>query len=418
MGTVDTVVAGRLGAAQLAGVAVGANIWFLLFVLVMGLFMAVSPIVAQRTGARRPPAEIGGFLRSALLLASAIGLCWMAAVLALTPQLLGILQLEPAVHDYAAGYLRAIAPGAIPYTLFFALRNAAEGHGLTRPTLAAGLIGFTANAVLAYGLGHGALGFPALGPAGIGTATAIAATAMCLAYAALYRVLPALRPVALYRRGLGAGLAEILRLGGPIALILAAEAWLFQVGSLLVARFGEHVMAAHQIAFNFTVLVFMVPMSLGLATTVRVGQAVGAGAPAEARLRGQAGIALGAAFALLSASLMAGLPELIAGAYTTEPGLVPAAVNFLYLAALFQVFDCIQATANGALRGLKDTRVPMYITVAAYWLVGFPLAAGLTFGTDLGPAGVWCGFIAGLAAAAAGLGARFAHQTRRSLHIS
>jgi MATE family multidrug resistance protein len=415
MGTVDTLVAGRLGAAPLAAVAVGSNLWFMVFVLFMGLFMAVSPIVAQHLGAGRAPAESGRFLRGALSLAALMGLAWMALLLGVTDPVLDVLQLEPTTRAYAEGYLRAIAPGAIPFALFFALRNAAEGAGQTRATLWAGLVGFVVNAVLAYGLANGAWGLPALGPQGCGVATAIAGATMVLAFALMYRWHPQLRALELYRRGgwdPRAASAKVLRLGAPIALILTAEAWLFLIGALLMAPFGTATMAAHQVAINFASITFMVPLSIGLATTVRVGYAAGAGDAAAERLRGLAGIGLGAVFALVSASIMALLPAAIVAAYTDDAGVAALATGFLYYAAVFQIADCVQATANGALRGLKDTRLPMLITVSAYWLVGLPLAVALAFHTAIGPPGIWLGFIAGLACAAAGLAARFHHKTR------
>jgi MATE family multidrug resistance protein len=416
MGTVDTIVAGRLGAAPLAAVAVGSNLWFMVFVPFWGLFMAVSPIVAQRAGAGRPAPESGRFLRGALLLAAACGLAWMLVLLALVDPVLEVLALEPQARTYAEEYLHAIAPGALPFALFLALRNAAEGYGQTRATLWAGLAGFIVNAVLSYGLAHGASGLPALGPRGCGLATVAAGAVMVLAFAVMYRWHPKLRELALYGREgwrLAPATAEVLRLGAPIALIITAEAWLFLIGALLMARFGTDAVAAHQIAINFASITFMVPMSIGMATTVRVGYAAGAGDASAVRLRGLAGIGMGACFALVSASLMALLPGPIVALYTDAPGVAALAAGFLAYAAVFQVADCVQATANGALRGVKDTRVPMLITVSAYWLVGLPLAVALAFTTALGTAGIWLGFIAGLAVAAAGLSARFLHRTRR-----
>lgn len=415
MGTVDTIVAGRLGAAPLAAVAVGSNLWFMLFVVFLGLFMAVSPIIAHRFGAKRPAAESGRFLRGALALAALGGIAWMAVLLALVDPVLDVLALDEQARVAAEAYLRAIAPGALPYALFFALRNAADGYGQTRATLWAGLVGFVVNGVLAYGLANGAWGLPALGAAGCGYATATAGAVMALVFAAMYRWHPRLRELQLYGRGgwqPGAAGAEVLRLGAPIALILGAEAWLFLIGALLMARFGTDAVAAHQIAINFASLTFMVPMSIGMATTVRVGYAAGAGDAAAVRLRGLAGIGMGACFALVSASVMALLPARVVSLYTDAGGVAGAATGFLYYAAVFQVADCVQATANGALRGLKDTRIPMLITVSAYWLVGLPVAVALAFETPLGPPGIWLGFIAGLAVAAAGLSARFLHRAR------
>jgi MATE family multidrug resistance protein len=415
MGTVDTIVAGRLGAAPLAAVAVGSNLWFMVFVPFWGLFMAVSPIVAQRLGGGKSAAGSGRFLRGALVLAAGCGMAWMLVLLALVEPVLDVLALEAPARAFAEEYLHAIAPGALPFALFLALRNAAEGYGQTRATLWAGLAGFVVNAVLAYGLANGAWGLPALGPRGCGVATVVAGVVMVAAFAALYRWHPKLRELELYGRGgwqAGEAAADVLRLGAPIALIITAEAWLFLIGALLMARFGTDAVAAHQVAINFASITFMVPMSIGMATTVRVGYAAGAGDAAGVRLRGLAGIGMGACFALVSASLMALLPGPIVGLYTDAAGVATLAAGFLAYAAVFQVADCVQATANGALRGVKDTRVPMLITVSAYWLVGLPLAVALAFHTTLGPVGVWVGFIAGLAVAAAGLSARFLRHAR------
>ena len=416
MGAVDTIIAGRLGAPQLAAVAVGTNVWFLLFVVFLGIFMAVSPIVSQRHGAGRPGAETGGFIRGAVALAFLLGLFWLAAMLLSAGPILDLLALEPVTRGFADGYVHAVAWSSVPLTLFFALRNGAEGYNQTRPTLWAGLAGFAVNAVLAYGLANGAWGLPALGPTGCGVATVIGGWTMVAAFIAMYRWHPRLQELDLLRPGLPrleAQTWEIFRVGLPIALIVSAEAWLFMVGALLMARFGTEVVGAHQIAINFASVVFMVPLSIGMATSVRVGHAAGAGASAaELRLRGSAGIGLGALFAVASGLLMALVPQWIVAAYTADAGVAALAVRFLYFAAIFQIFDCVQATSNGALRGLKDTRLPMAITVSAYWLVGFPIAISLAFHTGIGPAGIWCGFIGGLAVAAIGLSLRFRHETK------
>jgi MATE family multidrug resistance protein len=261
---------------------------------------------------------------------------------------------------------------------------------------------------------YGKLGLPALGAVGTGWATLTASCLMVLVYLVSFRRYPELRRLALWRRAWPSvphgELREMVTVGWPIAFMLTAEAWLFIIGTLLMARFGREVVAAHQVAINFASLTFMVPLSIGLTTTVRVGQAAGAGLAHEVALRGRAGILLGALFALASASVMALVPGLVVALYTDEPGVADRAVRFLTFAALFQVADCVQATANGALRGVKDTRFPMIITVGAYWGIGAPLAAGLGFGTSLGASGIWIGFIAGLAAAAAGLSWRFMHH--------
>lgn len=414
MGAVDSMLAGRLGASALAAVAVGSNLFFLAFVLFMGLFMAVSPVVAQRLGAGRPPAETGAFLRAALRMAVAAGLVWTLLLVLFGRPALALLELPAQTTANAWHYLLCTAASPVAFCLSFVLRNAAEAHGLTRVPLYAGLVGFSVNGGVGYLLLFGHLGLPPTGPMGTGIALSLAAWSMVAVYALAYRRLPMLRALQVFR-GPAAGAEsrrELLRVGLPIAAILTAEASLFMLGALLAARFGEDVVAAHQVAINFASVSFMVPLAVGLATTVRVGLAAGAGDAAAVALRGRVGMLLGVAFALCSASLMALAPEFIVGLYTDAERVRPLAIGFLAYAAVFQIADCIQATANGALRGIKDTRVPMLITVTAYWIVGLPLAVALAFHSPLGPTGIWWGFIAGLAVAAVGLSLRFLRRTR------
>lgn len=414
MGTVDTIFAGQLGASELAAVAVGSNAWFLVFVMFMGVSMAVSPIVAQRLGAQQTPQQIGAFLRGALLIALGLGLLWVVLMRVAAVPVIDQLGLDARTTAFARDYVHALAWSGLPLSLCFFLRNGAEGHGLTRVPLYAGLTALFTNAGFDWLLMYGRWGFPQMGPEGCGWATVIASWAMLAVYLVSYWRLPALRALQLARGGwprLQSEHGEVLRVGLPIAAIITAEAWLFCIGSLLVARFGADAMAAHQIAINFASLCFMVPTAIGMATTVRVGHAAGAGDTRGVALRGRVGILLGVGAACVSASFMALAPTLIAGFYTEVDAVAAVAAGFLAYAALFQIFDCVQATSNGALRGIKDTRVPMGITLVAYWVVGMPLATGLAFSVGMGPAGIWWGFIAGLAVAATGLSLRFHRQT-------
>lgn len=410
MGTVDTILAGRLGARELAAVAVGANIWFLAFVVFMGLSLAITPIVAQRVGAGRPAEETGAFVRSALRVGFLFGIAWTAFTFLVNATVLDLLDLDPVTRAYAGDYVRAVAWSGVPFAWCFVLRNTAEAHGLTRAPLVAGIVGLSVNALFGWALMYGRWGAPRLGPEGAAWASVLAGIAMLGTYLVLYGRVSMLRSLAIWGPASPAWLRdarEILRLGVPVAAVVSAEAWLFMFGALMMARFGAEAIAAHQIAINVASMSFMVPMAIGLATSVRVGHAAGAGDVAGVATRGRAGILLGAGFALLSATAMAVFSEVIVGLYTSVETVSALAVNFLAFAAVFQLFDCVQATSNGALRGIKDTRGPMIVTVAAYWMLGMPLAAWLAFGGPAGPQGIWWGFIAGLGVAAIGLCGRF-----------
>jgi len=417
MGAVDTIMAGRYSGAALAAVAVGANLWFLPFVFFMGLFMAVSPVVAHHVGARKPDKQIGDFSRGAMLMALVVGVLWMIAAKWLSPLVVTRLGLHEQTEAYALGYLAAVSWAAPVFAVGFVLRSTAEGRGVSRAVMLAGVVAFPLNALFDWLLMYGHWGFPRMGPTGCGVATALSSVVMLAAYLFAFARWRSLRSLQVLRlepaRFDGAIVRDILRLGLPIAFILSAEASLFQVSALLMARFGEIAVAAHQVAINFAAVCFMVPMSLGMATTVRVGQAAGAGEPREARMRGFVGIGLGLSSALLSAAIMLFFPAVVVAIYTDVPEVADMAIRFLGIAAVFQVFDCLQATANGALRGLKDTRVPMLLTVAAYWMIGMGVAIGTAFWAGVGPMGLWWGLVAGLAAAAVGLNLRFARRSGR-----
>ena len=415
-GVIDTLMAGHISPTALAAVAVGHNVWMIPFMGFLGVSAAISPIVAQRVGAGQGRETIGLFARQALALAAAMGVAWFGLLRLVARPVIGKLGLPVEGAELATTYLYAESFATLPFALCMAQRNFIEGLGYSRPILFAGVCGLLTKLIANLVLVRGAFGGPVLGVVGCGYGTVVAISVMALVYATELAVLPRIRELAIFRAAprFTAELLEVPRLGLPIALIYMAEGSLFGVAALMMASFGEAPMAGHQVAINVASVAFMVPMGLGIATTVRVGQAAGAGKMAAARLAGQAGMALGQCFALFSAAVMALLPGAIAGLYTQDTQVTPYALTFLRYAALFQLFDCLQVTASGALRGLKETRLPMVITAVAYWAIGFPTAWSLAFHTLAGPDGIWCGFIAGLAAAALGLTWRFLHKTRRS----
>lgn len=401
--TADTIMAGRLSGTDLAAVATGLSYWMILGLMMIGLANGVSAIVAQRDGAGDPRRQIGGFVHECAWLGLWMGV-GMAVLLAVTAgPVTAVLGLSEFATAKARGYLLAVAWGAPAMGALLVLRFGAEGVSDTRPFMVIGLAGLLANIGLNYVFMYCAWGLPALGAVGCGIATALTDALMLLLFLAAYRWRGRLRALDLFRRPVWptpATTRELWVVGAPIGAMLTFEAGFFGVVGLLMARFGDAVAGAHQVAINFAALCFMVPLSLAFASTVRVGNALGRGQPAAARTAAQAGVVLGLSFAALSAAVMLAFPQQIVGLYTDAPSVVPIAAGFLLWAAIFQVFDCLQATAAGGLRGYKDTRVPMALTLIAYWMVGMPLGGGLAFGLGVGPAALWWGIIAGLGAAA------------------
>jgi MATE family multidrug resistance protein len=413
MGAIDTIFAGRLGAQALAAVAVGVNFNVIFFVVFMGLFMACSPVVAHMVGAGRPQADIGAFIRKAWI----AGAVWVVLLNLSAAPALRQLHLDPQTTDLAITFVRALSGSAFGLSLWFTLRFSAEGLGQVRPILYAGLVGLCCNALLDWLLLFGHFGLPRLGAPGCGVATTVSSLAMAGVLQWQFSHRRGLREVmraSANGAGCAEGVREILRIGMPIGLILLAEAGLFVAAAMLMAQFGDTTVAAYQVAINFAAMVFMIPVGVALATTVRVGHAAGAGEHRAARFRGFVGMGLGLGNAASNSLIMALFGGVIAGFYTEDAGIAAQATYFMLLAAAFQFFDGLQATANGALRGVKDTRLPMLINLVSYWLVGMPVAMWLAFRAGMGPGGLWWGLTAGLGAASIGLSLRYWLRTRNA----
>ena len=210
-------------------------------------------------------------------------------------------------------------------------------------------------------------------------------------------------------------LKEIFALGTPIAVTITAEAGLFSAVSILVGTRGADITAAHQIALNFAATMFMIPLALSAAITVRIGHALGSGNAAAARMGGVTGILICIAFMTCSAAFLLLFRDVVVGIYTNDPSVTEIAIGLLLMAAIFQIADGVQIGAAGALRGYKDTRMPMVINTFSYWVMGFPLAymAAITFKAP--PSYIWAGFVLGLTVAAILLTARFNILSKRML---
>lgn len=413
MNFVDTVMAGRLGRIDLGAIAIGSSIWAAGLLFVLGVLMSVSPAVSQLDGAGRR-LQAGEMTRQALWIALGISVL-MVLVMRNAGWVMTALEVEPSVAGLALGYLEAMTWGAPALTLMFALRFFSEGAGYTRPTMYIGVLGIIFNVPLNYVLMFGKLGFEPMGAVGCGWATALVFWLQFVALALYIGCRGHFRPFELFRQFSRPNLREIsglLRVGLPIGVTIFFEGSLFVSAALLIGTLGALPIAAHQIAINFAGMAFMVPLGLAGAITVRVGNALGRGDPSGARLAGQIGIGLSIVFAVLSASLMFFFSDWIARIYTSEREVIELAASLLMLAAVFQLSDCLQVAAAGALRGYKDTRRPMLYSVFSYWAIGLSTGYWLTFERDWGAAGMWVGLIAGLTAAAVLLGGRFIRLSR------
>jgi MATE family multidrug resistance protein len=414
MGFTDTVMAGRLGVVDLGAVAIGSTLWLPIYLGCVGVMVAVSPSVAHLRGAGRPEA-VGPLYRQSLWLSLALALLAFLATRHVSAFMywLGI---DPAIVPVTEGYLAAISWGIPGACFYLGLRFVSEGSGHTRPIMYIQLLALLLNIPGNWVFMYGAFGVPAMGAVGAGWSSAMVLTLTAVAIVAYVAQRPRFRLYRLFRRldpPRWETLKGLLRLGLPIALVMVMEVGLFTAVALLMGSLGAVAVAAHQIAFNYAALVFMVPLGISMATTVRVGHAAGAGDRVGARLAGFVGMGMAVTAMLVSAVVMLSVPDLIVSMYTSEAEVARLAVSLLFMAALFQVSDGLQASAVGALRGLKETAYPMWVTFFAYWLVGLPLAWTLGIAQSLGPRGLWVGLIAGLTIGAVLLSARFHHITRQ-----
>ncbi|EPC03708.1 hypothetical protein L861_19430 [Litchfieldella anticariensis FP35 = DSM 16096] len=429
MGATDVIMTGRLSATDLAAVSVGSSLWMPLMLFMTGTLMGLTPIVAQLLGGGQTQ-RIRPNVHQALWVALVLGI--IAALLLWTTvmpifRLMGVPQ---GVATLSASYLAAVAFGMPGVAMFQALRAFSDGMNHTRPSLWISLIGLgvniPSNFVLIYG-GAGLTGLfgtwlpeplqslPALGALGCGIATALSMWVMSLTMLIYTQRSHAYDPVELWhsptppRRAM---IAELLYVGLPIGVAIFVEVTLFTLIALFIASLGEITVAAHQVALNFTSILFMLPLSLGMALTVRVGNTLGAGRTQDARFVAWNGMAVCLLAALLNDLILWLASEPVVALYTHNIEVQQLAMSLIGLAMIYQISDSLQVNMAGALRGYKDTRIIMAITLISYWLVG--LGGGHWLGMvgipalfgPLGVHGYWIGLIAGLTLAALLLGIR------------
>ena len=398
----DAVMAGRLGAEALAAVAVGASVWFLGFTICLGLMMAIAPITARRFGAGEL-SVIGQYTRQGLWMATGLGVTFIALVNLFVDPVLNFIGIAAEFRQLTIGYVEAIVFGAPAICGFLAFRFTTEGIGVMRSIMYTSLFGLTCNVFLNYVFMYGHYGVPAFGAVGCGIASAITMWLMLALIGFIVYLHPVYKPLQVFQRMEPLRMPiikEIASLGMPIGITITAEAGLFSAVSILVGTRGADITAAHQIALNFAATMFMVPLAFSSAITVRIGHALGAGLPAAARFAGLTGVSMCVMFMSCSAIFLLLFRDTVVSLYTSDTSVQAIAISLLLMAAVFQIADGAQIGAAGALRGYKDTKVPMVINMFAYWALGFPLAymAAITF--DAPPSYIWAGFVLGLTAAA------------------
>jgi MATE family multidrug resistance protein len=411
MGIVDTIMVGRLDAAAMGGTGIGGGIYMTLSLVAMGCAMGIDPLVTQAVGAGEH-GRARQIYWHGVRVALAASVPIMALIL-VAPGLLGPLGVDPATAAACRAHLWGRVWNTVPLGLFGAARSYLQATGHMRAIVIATVVGNVANlfgdALLIYGdqalawAGLPGIGLPALGVFGAGLASSLSALAST---AILWQAVAAIEaPVD--RRLDRDILGRVLALGLPVGLQMLVEVSAFATASALSGKIGQVAAAGNQIALSLASTTFMVPLGLGAATAVRVGQAVGRGDTPGARRAGLAGATLGTGFMVLAALAFLAAPQALARALTDKADVIAVAVPLVRVAALFQLFDGIQVVAAGALRGAGDTKSTFWANLVGHFVVGLPIAVLLAFGRGMGGAGLWWGLSAGLTTVAIALGARF-----------
>ncbi|WP_349407354.1 MATE family efflux transporter [Pseudalkalibacillus sp. SCS-8] len=398
----DTVMSGRAGAEDLAGVAIGSSIWVPVFTGLSGILMALTPIVAQLIGGKKSE-EVSFSVLQTVYLAIFLSFLIFLIGFIVVPPILGAMDLEADVSYIAKHYLVGLSVGILPLFIYTALRSFIDALGETRITMFITLLSLPVNILFNYLLIFGKFGFPQLGGIGAGYASAI--TYWFIFFVAAF-VVHRVQPFAIYQvfnrfyRISIRKWIEVMKIGIPIGLSIFFEVSIFAAVTILMSRFDTITIAAHQAAINFASLLYMAPLSVSMALTIAVGFEIGGKRTSDAKQYGRLGIGIAVVFALTSAVFLWFLNDEIAGLYTKDKAVLDLTAHFLIYAIFFQLSDAVAAPIQGALRGYKDVNVTLIMALISYWVIGLPLGYVLANDTSFGPFGYWIGLSTGLTSGA------------------
>lgn len=400
LGLIDTIMAGQFSPTDLAAIAVGVGLWLPVMLLFSGIMIATTPLVAEANGARTPE-KIATITRQSLWVAFILG--WIAClILQLAPLLLPLLGVPESLQPKAGLFLHAIGFGMPAVTMYAALRGYSEALGYPRPVTVISLLALVVlvplNLIFMYGLGP----LPELGSAGCGFATAILQWLMFITLALYISKSSAYQSTQIFTRWEAIDrywMKRILMLGLPIGLAIFFEVSIFSTAAIVISPLGETLVAAHQIAMSVTSQLFMIPMSLAIALTIRIGTYYGEKNWAAMRRVQYLGLITATLLAFMTMSFMWLFRPEIISIYTSDVDVAQVAMYLLLFAIAYQLMDAWQISAAGCLRGMQDTKGPMWITMLAYWVIAFPVGVYFSRFGSMGAAGVWVGLIVGLSVA-------------------
>lgn len=405
MGTVDLIMAGKLGDAAIGAIGLGNNVFYTFALMGIGLLLGLDTLVAQAYGAGRHRDCQHSLLQG----------LWLATLTAFLLTLFFWLMrpifewcgVAPDVSRLASDYLGVLSFSMLPLAYYTAFRRYLQGLGHVRPVMFALVSANLVNWLFNWLLITGHAGFPAMGVRGSALSTVIArcymasllgAVALSLHGAEIKDALPLSQRPEWHR------IAKLVRIGAPAAAQILLEIGAFGAVGFLAGRLNETALAAHQIALNCASVTFMVPLGISSAAAVAVGQAIGRGDRGAARRAGYIAVGLGSVFMGTAALVFLFCPVALLSLYTKDIATMSVATGLLAIAAGFQLFDGIQVVLTGALRGTGDTRTPMLMNLFGYWALGLPIGYALCFNLRFGVHGLWWGLTLSLAFVAVALG--------------
>lgn len=420
MAFVDAIMAGHFSKQDLAAIALGNSIWVPVFLFMTGVILATTPKVAHLYGERNLH-KIGPLIRQSFWLA--LFVCFVTTIVLCNARpLLIMMKTSPGTAAITMHFIYGLALGMPAIGFYQVLRCLNDGVSRPRPSMVICIIGLLINIPINYIFVFGKLGLPAMGGAGCGLASALVMWFMFLSFLWWVRVSPSYKKYNIFDRFDWPDwltLKSLLLVGVPIGVAIFIESSIFSVIALMIAHLGDDVVAGHTITLNLSSLVFVLPYSIALAITVRVGIGLGAKDPIAARYSAHVGISLALILACCTTLLMLLFRDYLAALYTNDQTVMQLGSYLLIFSALYQLPDALQVTVAGALRGYQDTRIIMFITLMAYWAIAMPVgySLGLShyWGEPQGPKGFWISLSIGLSFASIFLGARFIYRSNKQV---
>lgn len=416
----DILMTSKYDIGHLAGVSIGSSLWVPVYTGLTGILISITPIVAHYIGGNKKE-QVRPSVQQGILVAIVMSAIVYLLIFLGTDAVLSRMDLTEVERRIAASYLKTISIGLVPLFIYSVLRGFIDALGLTRVTMLITLISAPINIFLNYVFIFGNFGMPELGGTGAALASAITYWLVLGITVSLILRLPSIQQYQIFRGFAGVDrkrIWTIIAMGVPIGLSIFAETTIFSAVTLFMTRYSTEILSAHQIALNFTSLLYMIPLSIAMGATILVGQAAGANKMREATHYAWLSVSLAVFISFLSASVLYFFRETIGLFYTENTNVLAYTAEFLIFAALFQLSDAIQAPVQGALRGYKDVKITFIMAIVSYWIIGLPLGHYLAVTTEFAQYGYWIGLIAGLTAGALTLTIRLLIVQKKHMRLA